>query len=71
MPESPPDYKVYRSRSGLRQRLPSAEAVRRSLRAFRRRPSPDDPYGLRKKRGLRRGRVLRYALYAALGWFVL
>jgi LCP family protein required for cell wall assembly len=71
MPESPPDYKVYRSRSGLRQRLPSGEAVRRSLRAFRRRPSPDDPYGLRKKRGLRRGRVLRYVLYAALGWFVL
>ena len=25
MPESPPDYKVYRSRSGLRQRLPSRE----------------------------------------------
>jgi LCP family protein required for cell wall assembly len=71
MPESPPDYKVYRSRSGLRQKLPSAESLRRSLRGLRRRPSPDDPYGLRKAPRLRRGRILRWVGYAALGWLAL
>jgi LCP family protein required for cell wall assembly len=74
MPESPPDYKVYRSRSGLRQRLPSRESLKSPLKALRRRrrPSPEDPYGLRTKPGrLTRGRVIRWVAYAALGWLLL
>jgi LCP family protein required for cell wall assembly len=74
MPETPPDYKVYRSRSGLRQRLPSRDSFKNPLKGLRRGPkrSPEDPYGLRTKPGrLRRGRVLRWVAYAALGWILL
>jgi LCP family protein required for cell wall assembly len=75
MPESPPDYKVYRSRSGLRQRLPSRDSLKnpfKALRPGRPKPGPDDPYGLRTKRGrLVRGRVIRWVLYAALAWLLL
>ena len=75
MPESPPEYKVYRSRSGLRQRLPSRDQLKNPLKGLRRKrraPTPDDPYGLRTApKRVTRGRVLRWIAYAALGWLLL
>ena len=74
MPESPPDYKVYRSRSGLRQRLPSRDQLKNPFQALRRKPrgGPDDPYGLRTApRRVTGRRVLKWLAFAALGWFLL
>jgi len=75
MPESPPDYKVYRSRSGLRQRLPSRDSLKNPFKGLRRRrpsPTPEDPFGLRTtpKRPTAR-RVLRWVGIVALGWLLL
>jgi LCP family protein required for cell wall assembly len=75
MPERPPDYKVYRSRSGLKQRLPSRDSLKNPLKGLRRRrpsPTPDDPFGLRTKpKRFTRGRVLRWVGIAALSWLLL
>jgi LCP family protein required for cell wall assembly len=75
MPESPPEYKVYRSRSGLRQRLPSRDQLKNPLKGLRRKrraPTPEDPFGLRTApKRVTRGRVLRWIAYAALGWLLL
>jgi LCP family protein required for cell wall assembly len=75
MPESPPDYKVYRSRSGLKQRLPSRDSLKNPFKGLRRRrpkPTPDDRFGLRTKpkRPTAR-RVLRWVGIVALGWLLL
>jgi LCP family protein required for cell wall assembly len=74
MPESP-DYKVYRSRSGLRQKLPSRDSLKNPFASLRRRRAqggPDDPYGLRTKpRRTTTRRVLRWVGIAALAWLLL
>ena len=74
MPESPPEYKVYRSRSGLRERLPSRDSLKNPFRGLRRRrqqPGPDDPYGLRTKPRRPTGRrVLRWVAYAVFTWIL-
>jgi len=66
----PPEYRVYRSRRGLLDRL-RGEGGEGALRRLQRRRGEKGPDGPRPRRRLTLGRVLRYLVLAILAWIAI
>jgi len=65
----PPEYKVYRSRRRPLARGSDLDALRRRLSRFR--DGDREPRGLRERKGITAGRVLKWIALAVAGWLLL